>query len=526
MLEYNLSKIKLPVWFTGLFFILVCFFVYRVSDIIALFVYGLICAYFLDILVRFIEQRGLCRSSSIIVAVLLAGVALFILWIFLFPPLVKQMTQIKEGISVYISDIHAKGVNSMKRSSPVNNGQSKIEVSLKEDLDYLISGLSVKYPSLISSLGGREQVSSFIFDKQQQIVSFIISLLGDFSAHAVSFLSHIFNLIFVPILCIYFLFAKESLKKRIVFIIDKTPYRHEILSFFDETNSMLTNYLKGQLSVMVLTSIVITLVAHIVSSFFGTKYSLFLGCLTGFTCVIPYFGALISMVTAALLCLATASHSPFVAAIVMLVLMIVVNQVFDSYLTPKIVGHSIGIHPLFSIFALLVGGKLAGFIGMLLAAPVAGVVNILVLRIWPQMFTPLSDRPAVKSEKSRQRSNSGRRDSRNKEYHPKAIIRIPPGNPNNMSPYLINDKKNEEGMGGKNKSAIQKSLNVPKRKKEAPEPPSLEKPVEKPVEKIDESVQIKENKQENAKPKGNSRIKPRYYRTSKNKEGNENQKNI
>ena len=512
MSEYNLSKIKLSVWFKGLLFLFVCIFLYKVSDIIALFVSALVCAYFLNILIHFIEQKGLTRESSIIISILLTTLALSLLWLFLYPPLVKQMSQIKQGVTVYISDIHAKGVvDSMKRNSSTQNEQKSIDDNLKKQLDYMISGLSVKYPSLIASLGGREKVASFIYTKQQQIISFIISLLGDFSSRAVSFLSHVLNLIFIPILCIYFLFAEESLKKRIVYIIERTAYKHEILSFFKEVNSMLSSYLKSQLLIMVLTSIVITVLAHFVSSFFGTKYSLFLGCLTGITCVVPYFGALISMITAVVLCLATASNSPFVAAIIMLVLMIIVNQIFDNYVTPKIVGESVGIHPLFSIFALLTAGKLAGFIGMLLAVPIAGVINIIVLRTWPQFFPRLPDKESKKSGEKKS-VNVRKHGVNNKEYHPKALIRIPPLNPNNMSPFLVNEKKNEEGLSEKKNGAIHKSLNVPKKKKEAQLPPSDIK---------DMDVNEQENKQDTAKMKPSNRRRSRYPRPFKNKKEGE-----
>ena len=448
MSEYTFSKIKVPVWLSGLFFLLLFFFIYKVFDIIALFAFAFILAYLINILVKFLEKKGHSRNFSIILSLLLLFTVFVLLWRFLFPPLLEQLNQIQQSATIYIKDIHSKGVDATRND--IGNEPGKNNKFIKH-IDYLVSGLAVKYPQIISSLGGKEKISAFIIDKQQQILSFLIALLGGFSSRAVSFLSHIFNLIFIPILCIYFLLVFESLKKRVLFIIERTSYRHEILSFFKEVNIMLEKYLKSQLLIMFLATVSNTILASIISAFFGIKYALFIGCLTGIIWIIPYFGTCISVLAAVIICLSTATSSPFVAAIIMLILMLVINQIFDSYITPKIIGDSLGIHPLLNIFALLAAGKLGGFIGLLLAVPIAGVIKIIVLRSFPQFFPP----PLLKS--ANRKKHRDRYDIKDKSQ--KASLRIPSSK--NMSPFLVNEKKNDE-----KKSVIHKSLNLSKKAEE------------------------------------------------------------
>ncbi len=89
--------------------------------------------------------------------------------------------------------------------------------------------------------------------------------------------------------------------------------------------------------------------------------------------IIPYFGPKLGSIPAVLMAL-TGGITP---AILTLVVLVVVQQLESGFITPKVVGNSLGLHPLFIIISLLIGGKLFGLAGMILAVPVTGILKAL-----------------------------------------------------------------------------------------------------------------------------------------------------
>lgn len=150
-----------------------------------------------------------------------------------------------------------------------------------------------------------------------------------------------------------------------------------------EINRMLAQYLRGIVLISVCVGIAATGVLTTIGLFYGTKYALIVGLITGVTYMVPYVGAIVSAATAGFVGYVTAEHSPWVAAVVSAVSMAMVNQVFDNLLTPRIVGRKVGLHPLVVLFATMTGFSLFGIWGMIVATPVAASVKILLARWLP-----------------------------------------------------------------------------------------------------------------------------------------------
>ncbi|MDQ7824444.1 MAG: AI-2E family transporter [Candidatus Eremiobacteraeota bacterium] len=265
------------------------------------------------------------------------------------------------------------------------------ENMLIENLSFFWLGLTKRYPVLREHFGDEKSVVKYLQAKQEEIAGYSVRILSGISNWALSSLSHVIALVLVPILTFYFLCVIDPLKERLLFLIGHKHYKRELIQVSHEINVMLVNYLKGQVVVSFLVGVTITIGASLVSLFFHTKYSLLLGCLTGVTCIIPYFGAVVSTLMAFLIGLFTASHSHLLAALFMVGMMLLVNQLFDNVITPRIVGEQVGLHPLWTLFALLAGGKLLGFLGMLIAVPIAASIKICLIRIFPRLVEPVTD---------------------------------------------------------------------------------------------------------------------------------------
>lgn len=143
---------------------------------------------------------------------------------------------------------------------------------------------------------------------------------------------------------------------------------NEILWIIDDT---FKKYIKGQLLEAAIVGVLSAAVLYIV----GIDYALMIGIIAGICNMIPYIGPLAGTVLAVIMALL--SGEP-ILALWAIVGMLGVQQVDNNLLAPKIIGDSVGLHPVFIMLAILIGGSLGGLVGMLTAVPVAASAKILL----------------------------------------------------------------------------------------------------------------------------------------------------
>lgn len=177
------------------------------------------------------------------------------------------------------------------------------------------------------------------------------------------------TIILTPVLMFYLLKDWGVIKTK---TLDLVPHKYaaQTLSLTDEINAMLRQFLRGQLSVCLL------LAAYyaVLFSLIGLNFGVVVGVTVGILSFIPYFGFTLAVVISVLLGLFQGLSWGWWGA---LVVGLAVGSVLESYvLTPHLVGRKVGLHPLAVIFAIFAGGILFGFIGVLLAVPVAAVLGV------------------------------------------------------------------------------------------------------------------------------------------------------
>lgn len=182
------------------------------------------------------------------------------------------------------------------------------------------------------------------------------------------------NAVLIPVALFYLLMDWDKFIARVLELVP-TPMRTAFDSFADEADSVLGQYLRGQLLVM----LVMAAFYAIGLALFGLDLALPIGIFTGLAMFIPYLGFGIGLILAVL-----AGLLQFVSikAIVMVSLVYGIGQLVESlYLTPRLVGERIGLHPLALIFALLAFGQVFGFVGVLVALPASAVLLVAIRRI-------------------------------------------------------------------------------------------------------------------------------------------------
>ena len=185
------------------------------------------------------------------------------------------------------------------------------------------------------------------------------------------------NLILGIIASIYILKDKEFflvLWQRLLSIIFRQKAHGILNEILHDINNVLTTFIKGA----IIDSIIVALLSSIVLSLLKIKFSVIMGIIAGLVNVIPYFGPILSMIPAFLI--AFAMQGP-AKAIITIISLFLVQQLDSNFIYPKVVGKSTGLHPLFILLAVSFMGYFGGVLGMLVAVPIAGILQVL-LKKW------------------------------------------------------------------------------------------------------------------------------------------------
>jgi predicted PurR-regulated permease PerM len=181
------------------------------------------------------------------------------------------------------------------------------------------------------------------------------------------------NAFLIPVALFYLLMDWDPFVARLLELVP-TPMRRSFDSFTKEADRVLGQYLRGQLLVM----LVMAAFYAVGLGLFGLDLALPIGVFTGLAMFIPYLGFGIGLVLALL---AGLLQFLSVKALVMVAVVYGIGQLVEGlYLTPRLVGERIGLHPLAVIFALLAFGQLFGFVGVLIALPASAVLLVGIRR--------------------------------------------------------------------------------------------------------------------------------------------------
>ena len=182
------------------------------------------------------------------------------------------------------------------------------------------------------------------------------------------------NLVLIPVALFYLLMDWDRFIAQLVLLVP-TRLRPGFDSFVDEADGVLGQYLRGQLLVM----LIMAAFYAIGLTLFGLDLGLPIGLFTGLAMFVPYLGFGVGLVLAVL---AGLLQFASIKALVMVAVVYGVGQFIESlFLTPRLVGERIGLHPLAVIFALLAFGQVFGFVGILVALPVSAVLLVAIRRI-------------------------------------------------------------------------------------------------------------------------------------------------
>jgi len=200
------------------------------------------------------------------------------------------------------------------------------------------------------------------------IISCIFNNVWDYTMATINIFVVI---LLVPIILLYLLKDWPKITRSLN---DLIPYqeRNKIREILTSINDLLSAYIRGQFNVC----LILSAYYGIGLSIIGVDLGLLLGILSGFLIIVPFIGTFIAFSLAMIVGYFSFGYSAKLGAILILY---VVGYLMENYfLTPKIIGDRIGLHPLWIMFAVLAIGSLFGFIGIFFAIPIAGIIKVLI----------------------------------------------------------------------------------------------------------------------------------------------------
>ena len=248
----------------------------------------------------------------------------------------------------------------------------------------LVTNIQGYYNSFITSIDNmpedsilRNQIVLDVIEsiKNIDIKQYInMDRLAEYARGVINIAGRILDFFVAIIVSVYLLLQRkeimEFIKKLGRAMLKENTY-HNIGKYFDRTNNIFFKFLAGQL----LDGVIIAIITSIAMSILGVRYAILLGVMIGVFNLIPYFGAIIAVIIAALITILTGG---IWQALLMVIIVTVLQQIDANIINPKILGNTLKISPLLVIFAVSLGGAYFGFWGMFLSVPIIAVLKLLI----------------------------------------------------------------------------------------------------------------------------------------------------
>lgn len=303
---------------------------YMLRDVLMILVVAVILASALNPWVNALQRKKVPRVLATVFIFLAFFGSFILILVLMVPPIANQIGDIASNFPDYYNRV-------------VNDFSKFKEFSLQQNL----------LDSLQNSLSSLE---NNISETASGVFGAVASVFGGF-----------FSFLGVIVITFYMLLEEHALKK---FIRSMTPAKYQpyVFQLMNRSQERLRLWLKGQM----ILGFIIFLMSYIGLTILGVKYALVLALWAGLTEFIPYLGPLLGAIPAVFISLTTGN---FLITLVVIIMYIVIQQLENTILVPKVMEKTVGLNPLVVIIVMLMGAKLAGLVGILLAVPLTLIIK-------------------------------------------------------------------------------------------------------------------------------------------------------
>lgn len=323
--------------------ILAVFLLYYSSSVFLQLFLAFALAYILNPLVQLLERRGVQRLYGILTVFSLSAVVCGGFIVFLVISVASEFSNVQLNLPAYIRHLYEITPDPVKAYLGIETPDK-----LAIQVNVLVQNVRSVAPDILKPL------LAFMQRAVTSTAGMLLTLLG---------------YLIIPVYLFYLLFDLPHLKAFIESYIPKryqAPYSQKMA----EIDSVLSGFIRGQLSVCVLLAILYSVGLSVI----GIDLAIAIGTLAGVAFIIPYVGTIIGICLSVIMALL--KFNDILHPMLCLGWFGFVQLLEGTIITPKMVGDTVGLHPLVAIVSLLIGGQIFGVVGMLLAVPVTAVMQV------------------------------------------------------------------------------------------------------------------------------------------------------
>ncbi|MGA9421560.1 MAG: AI-2E family transporter, partial [Rhodanobacteraceae bacterium] len=315
---------------------------YLLGPVLTPFVVAALLAYLGDPLVDRMERWHMGRGLAVSLVFLVVSIVLIAVLLILVPFIERQIDKFLTQFPIWIDWLQTRATPWMREHFGIS-------------------------PDVLDT----RQLSAIMQAHWKEAGGFAASVIGHVSKSGMAVVGWIFNLVLIPVVAFYLLRDWDLLIERAHALVPRSV-EPTVTRLAGESDAVLGAFLRGQLSVMIALGTYYAIALSLV----GIDVGPLIGMLAGLISFVPYLGFMTGIVAA--LVAAVVQYHDWTHGLLVLGVF-AIGQMLEGYvLVPKLVGDRIGLHPVAVIFAVLAGGELFGFVGVLLALPVASVVMVLL----------------------------------------------------------------------------------------------------------------------------------------------------
>jgi predicted PurR-regulated permease PerM len=303
-----------------------------IKSILSPFFVSMLLAYLLHPFVRYFNSKGFSMTFSILIVFFMVTAALLIFSYYVLPILIGELLSFVKILPEYIKELNLI-LNSFKFLY-LSNLPPDIEKVIEKNINLLT-----------------KEITSFVD-------AFFKSTIGMLKGFA--------ELIIIPILTFYFLKDKGMFLKELENLVPPAHKERFFIILF-KVDKILSKYLRAQLYLSIFVGIFTGLGLGIIK----VRYAFLLGVISGILNIIPYIGPILSIVPAVAIGLMDSIFKGLWA----LGICLFIQQVENMFITPRVMGDSVGLHPVTVIFVLILGEEFFGVWGLLFSVPVAAILK-------------------------------------------------------------------------------------------------------------------------------------------------------
>jgi predicted PurR-regulated permease PerM len=312
------------------------------SEILLPFLAGLVLAYFLDPIADALERLGLPRLAATLIIVLASVVVLAVALIVFLPMLGEQIAKLATTLPHYVSELVAR----FNELAP----------------QWLKNVFTQPKPEIGGQVG----------DVAGKLAGWLATLIASIWSGGLALVNLVSLLLVTPVVAFYLLNDWDHMVARVDSWLPRA-HAETIRKLAREINEAMAGFIRGQGTVCLLLGAFYA----IALSLAGLSFGMLIGIVTGMLSFIPFVGAIIGGVAA--IGMAVVQFWPDWVQIAIIAGIFVLGQFIEgNFLSPKLVGDSVGLHPVWLMFALFAFGYLFGFVGLLMAVPLAAAAGVLI----------------------------------------------------------------------------------------------------------------------------------------------------